>query len=424
MLRVRVRLDRLRDAQAEGLVDHSPARHVVPVDERDRCALLAGAARAAGAVQVDLVVLGALVVDDVRDVLDVDAARGDVGRDQHVDLAVAERAQRLLTGALAEVAMDRAGREAAGDQLVGDLRAGALGAREHDRQAATAGLQDAREHLDLVHRVGAVDDLLGVLDGRAHVVGVVGPDVGGLRHVPACHRDDGARHGRGEQHGVARDGRARQELFDVGQEAQVEHLVGLVEHDALDPGQVEEALVHQVDHATGGADDDVDAGGERVDLRLVGAATVDGEHADGALRRRGREVARDLDRELTRREHHERLWLPRGGKILVADLAGGDHAVQQRDAEAEGLAGSGLRLADDVVAGQRDREGHRLDRERVGDPLVGERRDDLGADVVVRKGCVGGLHAAGRGALRLDVGRGHVGASRGRQRCRPRAASG
>ena len=63
------------------------------------------AARAADAVDVDLLVFGALVVDDVRDVVDVDASRGDVGGDQDVDLAVTEGAQRLLAGTLAEIAV-------------------------------------------------------------------------------------------------------------------------------------------------------------------------------------------------------------------------------------------------------------------------------------------------------------------------------
>ena len=58
-----------------------------------------GAPRAADAVDVDLLVLGALVVDDVGDVVDVDAAGGDVGGDEDVDLAVTEGAQRLGHGA-------------------------------------------------------------------------------------------------------------------------------------------------------------------------------------------------------------------------------------------------------------------------------------------------------------------------------------
>ena len=48
--------------------------------------------------------------------------------------------------------------------------------------------------------------------------------------------------------------------LDVGQEAEVEHLVGLVEDERLDVGDVERAAVAQVDQAARGADDDVDAG--------------------------------------------------------------------------------------------------------------------------------------------------------------------
>ena len=90
--------------------------------------VVAGPAGAADAVHVGLLVLGALVVDDVGDAVDVDAAGGDVGGDQHVDLAGAERPQRLLAGALAEVAVHGGGGEAALGQVVGDLLRGALGA--------------------------------------------------------------------------------------------------------------------------------------------------------------------------------------------------------------------------------------------------------------------------------------------------------
>ena len=142
---------------------------------------------------------------------------------------------------------------------------------------------------------------------------------------------------------------------------------------ALHVREVEVTLLEQVDHAAGGADDHVDAAVQRRDLRLVRAAAVDLEHADRAARAGGRQVSGHLHGELTRRDDDERLRLAGVGQLVVALLAGGDDAVQQRDAEAEGLAGTGLGLADDVVAGQRDRQGHRLDGERVRDAGVGQR---------------------------------------------------
>src|SRR5690606_29552678 len=135
-----VGLHGLRDAQVELPVDHRPLGLVVPVDEGHRDAGVAGAAGAPDAVDVGLLVVRALVVDDVRDVVDVDAAGGDVSGDEDVDLAVAEGPQGLLAGALAEVAVDRRCGEATVGQLVGDLGGGALSTGEDDRQAPALGL--------------------------------------------------------------------------------------------------------------------------------------------------------------------------------------------------------------------------------------------------------------------------------------------
>ena len=69
-----------------------------------------------------------------------------------------------------------------------------------------------------------------------------------------------------------------------------------------------------------------------------------------------------------------------------AVAAGQLEPVQQRHAEAEGLAGAGARLADQVVAGERDRQGELLDREGADDADVGQRLDDLRLDVEVAEG--------------------------------------
>ena len=84
------------------------------------------------------------------------------------------------------------------------------------------------------------------------------------------------------------------DLLDVGQEAQVEHLVGLVEDERSDVLEVELLLAREVEQSAGGADDDVDALLQGLDLRLVGTAAVDGEDADVADLARGQQVVGDL----------------------------------------------------------------------------------------------------------------------------------
>src|SRR5262249_4398894 len=56
---------------------------------------------------------------------------------------------------------------------------------------------------------------------------------------------------------------------------------------------------------------------------------------------------------------------------------------EQRHAEPERLAGAGARLADQVVAGERDRQRQFLDGEGALDPDIGECPDDLWLDVEV-----------------------------------------
>ena len=59
--------------------------------QRDGDAVAASAAGAADAVHVGLGRRGHVVVDDVREVLDVEAAGGDVGGDQHIGLPRAKQ---------------------------------------------------------------------------------------------------------------------------------------------------------------------------------------------------------------------------------------------------------------------------------------------------------------------------------------------
>ncbi len=104
------------------------------------------------------------------------------------------------------------------------------------------------------------------------------------------------------------------------------------------------ALLGEVDETARGADDDLDAPLERLDLGLVGPAAVDGEDADAALRAGALEVAGHLDGELAGRGDGEGLRLARGRQAGERVVTRGDDAVEDRDAEAEGLARAGLGL--------------------------------------------------------------------------------
>src|SRR5690242_1645681 len=69
------------------LLDRRHERPILGAHQRHRFAFRARAAGAADAVHVVLGDMRQVEVDDVRQRLDVEAARGDVGRDQHAHLA-------------------------------------------------------------------------------------------------------------------------------------------------------------------------------------------------------------------------------------------------------------------------------------------------------------------------------------------------
>src|SRR5699024_62836 len=114
-----VGLGRFAEVQAERLVDQLPAGQVVPVHEGHRDTGAPRSAGAADAVDVGLLVLRALVVDHVGHIVDVDAAGGHIGGHQHVDGALPEAGQRLLTLDLVQVAVHGADLETALGQFVG-----------------------------------------------------------------------------------------------------------------------------------------------------------------------------------------------------------------------------------------------------------------------------------------------------------------
>ena len=167
---------------------------------------------------------------------------------------------------------------------------------------------------------------------------------------------------------MANGGNALEDLLDVGKEPEVEHLVGFVEHDLGRVREIQEALACQVDESTRGADDDLRAGLELLDLTLVGLSAVDGDDRGRPVLGQHVDVFVDLNRKFAGGDDDQRLH---------AGLGMEPEALHHRDAESEGLAGSGLRLADDVLAGKAQRNGLFLDRKRIHDAALGERIDDV-----------------------------------------------
>ena len=340
----------LLDRLPGGALDRAQHALLARGDEQDRLAAASGTAGAADPVHVALGVVRDVVVEHVADALHVQAARGHVGGHQHVELAVLE----LLDGALAllllDVAVDRAGGHAARLQLLGQLLGGRLGPGEHDHRVERLGFQDAGQRIELVH---AGDEPVALPDvGRGGGLGRDG-DFGRILEVGLGDAPDRRRHGRREQRDLAVRRGFLQHRLDVVDEAHPQHFVGFVQDQALQFGQVQGAAVEVVDHPARGADHDLHAAAQGLQLRAVALAAVDRQHVEArdpgrvALERLG-----DLDGQLARGRQHQRLR-PGAGHVQLG---------QHRQRERGGLAGTGLGGAEHVAPGEQRRDGRGLDR--------------------------------------------------------------
>src|SRR5258708_2862996 len=285
------------DALVGQALDALELAALAAVAERQSDARGAGARGAADAVDIALGIGRQLVVDDVGHAHDVDAARGEIGGDQHAGLAAAKIVERLLAGILALVAVDRLGRDAAVLQRLGDAIGAALGAGEDDDALERFVIQQVAEQGTLGGGVHEVDSLVDLLDRLA-----LRGDLDPFRVLQdlRCKLGDVARHGGGEQQRLALLGDRRGDAADVANEAHVEHAVGFIEDVEGHVAQLDVAALDQVEQAAGRGDQDVDAARQGLDLAAVAQTANDGAQAQAEAASVGVEAAGDLYRELTR----------------------------------------------------------------------------------------------------------------------------
>ena len=212
-------------------------------------ALLLGAAGAADAVQVGVVLLGNVVVKDNLDAADVDAAGGHIGGDQDVDLAGLVLFHDLVALRLAHVAVQAGGVELLGVQLLGHHAGGVFGVAEDDGAADLELLHQAQDNFDLLppdalHAV-LVDLRLALLH-RQHgdLLRVALEQPADVHDLP---RNGGGKHA----HLLHRLERI-QDFAHVLIKAHVQHPVGLVEHRGGDRLERDGPVLHQVEQAAGG----------------------------------------------------------------------------------------------------------------------------------------------------------------------------
>ena len=196
----------------------------------------------------------------------------------------------------------------------------------------------------------------------------------------------------------------RQQVDDalqIGQKAHVQHAVGLVHHQDLRLRQVQRLLLHVVEQAARGGDQDFHPGAQGGGLRRHVHAAEHHGRAQRRMARVGLDVVGHLVGQLAGRRQDQRPHRVPRRRSAVAGMR--QQQLDDRQRKAGGLAGAGLRRAHHVAPLQHHRNRLGLDWRRVLVTLLCKRAQDIGGQAKILKTDHG---SAGGSRCGLIVGHG------------------
>ena len=152
-----------------------------------------------------------------------------------------------------------------------------------------------------------------------------------------------------------------QDAAHGGQEAEVGHVVGLVQDGDLDLVEADESLPHEIQEPAGTGDDDVDPRLEGLLLGFGGDPAEDGGHVHVDDAGQGLDDLGDLESELAGGGQDQADGVAGAGLVLLRQ------ALDQRQAEGQGFARAGAAAAEHVAPGEGVGQGGGLDGEGRGE---------------------------------------------------------
>ena len=345
------------DLGAVELLDLTHHADIIGGDKVDGNALSAETTTTANAVDVVFAVGGEIVVDDQRNLLDIDTTGQEVSGNQDTRGSRAELLHDQITLSLVHVTVHGRDGEVAGGKLVGEPVDLSAGVAEDDSLGDGDRLVQVGQSVELpLLLLNSNVELLDTLEGKLILLD---QDTDGVTHEAGRDLEDVLGHGSGKEDDLSGLGKEREDVVDLVGETTLEetmlarrlvragkaslsyrkHLVGLVENEHLHSVRLQEAALNHVVDTTGGSDDDLGAILEGLHV-VAHAGTTNASVALDV-----HEVA-DSDNDLLNLLSE----LTSGGQDQgLALLDRSVDLLENGDREGGGLASTRLGLGDDIV---------------------------------------------------------------------------
>ncbi len=313
------------------------------------------AARAACPVNEIFRHLRQVEVHHMRDVVDMDAARRDIGRHKNPVGAILKALQCLIALTLRTIAMDAGRVMAEASEMLGKAVRTMLGACENQKCARFVTQQSGQkfELAILVHFVNVQIDVFRRFGGNTD------RDARRILHVRSHQMRDALLDGRGKQQGLAGFGQILQDQLNGRKKAHVQHAVRFIEHHRLHASEVNQATLQKVTQAARCRDHNLRTVANLAQLPGFVHAAHHNRRPDRGSDGQLHHSFIDLDRQFAGWAEHHRANLARSGLVHV-----GQHPLDHRDRECQGLSSSSLRRGHYILAGES--RGNRLRLHRRG----------------------------------------------------------
>mgnify|MGYP003960064077 FL=1 len=285
----------------------------------------------------------------MRDLLDIDAASGDVGSHQDIEVVLSESLHRPIALVLRHVALQRHCSMPIAIQLFCQLSSPALGTGEHDGRFEIVLLQELPQHLGLalLH-----DRVKSMLDGAGRYR-VIDLDDEGIDQHLLGKSSNLAWHRCSKQQVLALFLEVPQDAFDVGKKSHVKHVVRFIQDESVDSGKIHISLAEQIEQSSGAGTDDIRSPLELLDLGLLRDTAVDGHGAKLGSSRQLSELFLDLGDQFSCRADHQHPW---------SWLISAQEVLDAGNRKCSGFPGSGLGEAEHISSLERWANGSGLDR--------------------------------------------------------------